>query len=199
MAQKTSRQLQAEETKRSIFLIVADIMKAKNIEDIKIRDICERAGISVGTFYHYFPSKEAAILYSAREMDDMLSQIKMDGTPWENVGKFIKGYYNIAGEGNEVMKQMMACRLKYYDEYYFNETRPMFHMLHDQIASLTGAGQDSQKLTWRILFFCQGRQYNLFAGPPDIDISTWRSEQIEHTMGYIDYLLNYEKTIPRIY
>jgi len=190
MAQKTSRQLQAEETKRSIFLIVADIMKAKNIEDIKIRDICERAGISVGTFYNYFPSKEAAILYSAREMDDLLSQVKMDGTPRENVKKFIKSYYNIAGEGIEVLKQVMACRLKYYDEHYYNENRPMFRMLHDQIEVLAGEGQDSKKLTWHILFFCQGCQYNLCAGSPDIDISIWRSEQIEYTMGYIEYLLN---------
>ncbi|MED0951726.1 TetR/AcrR family transcriptional regulator [Bacillus mobilis] len=54
----TKRKQQALQTENNIFLVFLNLTKEKEIENITIEDICKKANISVGTFYHYFSSKE---------------------------------------------------------------------------------------------------------------------------------------------
>ena len=54
MKRKTSRQIQAENTKKRILDTVADILRTKSFEQMGILEICEKAGISIGAFYHHF-------------------------------------------------------------------------------------------------------------------------------------------------
>lgn len=48
---KTSK---AENTKTNIIKALEQLSKDQNLDNIKIRDICTLANISVGTFYLYF-------------------------------------------------------------------------------------------------------------------------------------------------
>ncbi|HHL3304560.1 TPA: TetR/AcrR family transcriptional regulator, partial [Bacillus cereus] len=54
----TKRKQQALLTQNNIFLVFLNLTKEKKIENITIEDICKKANVSVGTFYHYFSSKE---------------------------------------------------------------------------------------------------------------------------------------------
>ncbi|MFJ8414716.1 TetR/AcrR family transcriptional regulator [Bacillus paramycoides] len=54
----TKRKQQALLTQNNIFLVFLDLTKEKKFENITIDDICKKANVSVGTFYHYFSSKE---------------------------------------------------------------------------------------------------------------------------------------------
>ncbi|MBS9806843.1 TetR/AcrR family transcriptional regulator [Bacillus toyonensis] len=54
----TKRKQQALQTQNNIFLVFLNLTKKKEIENITIEDICKKANISVGTFYHHFSSKE---------------------------------------------------------------------------------------------------------------------------------------------
>lgn len=56
-APKTNRQLQADETKQKIFESARALLEERPYEKITIRDIVKKAGVSVGTYYVYFPSK----------------------------------------------------------------------------------------------------------------------------------------------
>ncbi len=51
------RQQQAQETRAAIYEAVNSLVREMPFERIRIQDICERAGISLGAFYHYFSSK----------------------------------------------------------------------------------------------------------------------------------------------
>ncbi len=53
----TKRQLQAMETKERIYRSAVDLFMERSYEEVKISDICEKADVSIGVFYHYFPSK----------------------------------------------------------------------------------------------------------------------------------------------
>ncbi|MEA4898798.1 TetR/AcrR family transcriptional regulator [Bacillota bacterium Meth-B3] len=57
MERLNKRQQQAQETKAAIYEAMNDLVTEKPFERIRIRDICERANISPGAFYHYFSSK----------------------------------------------------------------------------------------------------------------------------------------------
>ena len=58
----TSRQIQAQESRRKIFDAALELIKEKGYDNVGIGDICERAGFSIGAFYHYFDSKEQIVL-----------------------------------------------------------------------------------------------------------------------------------------
>lgn len=59
---KTSRQLQAEASREKLQQIVMDLCKTRTLDEIRIKDICEQAGMSLGNFYQYFSSKEDALI-----------------------------------------------------------------------------------------------------------------------------------------
>jgi len=57
MAEKLTRTEQAEQTKQRLFDAAYTLLQQMPFEKITIRDIVQQAGVSIGTFYLYFPSK----------------------------------------------------------------------------------------------------------------------------------------------
>jgi AcrR family transcriptional regulator len=66
----TKRKLQAMETKKRIFNAANELMKKKGFDNMTIQEIQERAGVSVGTFYHYFKSKQDVFFELYRKADE---------------------------------------------------------------------------------------------------------------------------------
>lgn len=71
----TSRQIQAQQTKEKIFNASISLLKDMDIEDIKITDIIEAAGVSPGTFYHYYATKWDVYLEAHHFLDDYYEQV----------------------------------------------------------------------------------------------------------------------------
>lgn len=57
MQEKLTRTEQAQQTRQRLFDAAYDLLQQMPFEQITIRDIVRRAGVSTGTFYLYFPSK----------------------------------------------------------------------------------------------------------------------------------------------
>ena len=53
-AEKTTK---AQRTKKNVLETAMALMGEQGYYNTTIRDICDRAGVSIGTFYTYFPSK----------------------------------------------------------------------------------------------------------------------------------------------
>jgi AcrR family transcriptional regulator len=66
----TKRQIQAQNTKNKIYDTVIELMKEKEYQDIKIEEICAKAEVSVGSFYHYFKSKNDFLIEMYSRADD---------------------------------------------------------------------------------------------------------------------------------
>lgn len=62
MQKFTSRQLQAQKTKRRIYNAAVDLFGRQGFDNTTIEDISKKADVSVGAFYHYYTSK--AEIYS---------------------------------------------------------------------------------------------------------------------------------------
>jgi TetR/AcrR family transcriptional regulator, fatty acid metabolism regulator protein len=54
----TSRQIRAIKTRKAIYDIAVKLMDDQGFAATTIEEISKKAGVSVGTFYHYFKSKE---------------------------------------------------------------------------------------------------------------------------------------------
>ena len=70
MGELNSIQLQAIETRKRIADAALDLFKEQPYEQVKISEICKRANISIGNFYHYFKSKEAIVVDAYNAIDN---------------------------------------------------------------------------------------------------------------------------------
>src|SRR3970282_1199369 len=63
----TRRERKKEETKERIFKAAVKLFRDKGFEATTIDDITERADVAKGTFFNYFPKKEAVLGYLSEE------------------------------------------------------------------------------------------------------------------------------------
>lgn len=61
------RERKKEETKDRIFKAAFALFKRQGVEATTIDDICEKADVAKGTFFNYFPRKEAVFSHLAEE------------------------------------------------------------------------------------------------------------------------------------
>ncbi len=61
------QQLKSKETKARIFKAAKDILRKKGYEELSIKNICEEAGVSNGSFYHHFKTKDDLLSYYIEE------------------------------------------------------------------------------------------------------------------------------------
>lgn len=58
---KTPRQQRSEFTREIILEAAARVLSEKSLEGFNTNCVAEVAGVSIGTFYQYFPNKESLI------------------------------------------------------------------------------------------------------------------------------------------
>ena len=63
MKELSKQQLKSQETKKKIFLAAKNILKKNGYESLSIKNICEEAGVSNGSFYHHFKTKDDLLSY----------------------------------------------------------------------------------------------------------------------------------------
>ncbi|HEY3425143.1 MAG TPA: TetR/AcrR family transcriptional regulator [Negativicutes bacterium] len=66
----TNRQIQAINTKNKIYQVAIHLLEKKGYENITIGEICNDAGVSVGSFYKYFESKNDILTEIYKRADD---------------------------------------------------------------------------------------------------------------------------------
>ena len=70
--EQISRQQQkSRETKEKIFKAAKRILQKGGYEELSIKNICEEAGVSNGSFYHHFKTKDDLLSYYSEEQPSM--------------------------------------------------------------------------------------------------------------------------------
>jgi AcrR family transcriptional regulator len=67
---KITRKEQALQTRRKLFNAGIRLLGAVDIDEVRINDICDEVGVSVGVFYHYFSSKEDLLMEAYHFFDE---------------------------------------------------------------------------------------------------------------------------------
>ncbi len=80
MAPRTPEQLARlrERRRREIVRAALDVFVEKGFDAANVADVAARAGVSQGTIYHYFPSKDAlfAAAYEAWEVESLYAEVE---------------------------------------------------------------------------------------------------------------------------
>lgn len=64
----SKQQLKSRETKTRIFNSAKRILQKQGYEELSIKNICEEAGVSNGSFYHHFKTKDDLLSYYIEEL-----------------------------------------------------------------------------------------------------------------------------------
>lgn len=59
----TPKQVQTQETKQKIYKAASNILKKKGYAYLTVSNICAAAGVSNGTFFYHFKTKDELLVY----------------------------------------------------------------------------------------------------------------------------------------
>ena len=114
----TNRDRQALESKARIFNASTNLIREKGYDNVTIEDICNKTGMSVGAFYHYFKSKSEIVAHSQLFYNEALEKALKESRglnakqTFENVIAAIVKHVTIDGLElcRERSKQIMSGR-----------------------------------------------------------------------------------------
>lgn len=73
----------AEKSKKAILDAAREIATEKGYDGTSVREICSRAGLSIGAFYHHFSSKDDVLNSSFLHFDDQITDERISS--WDNL------------------------------------------------------------------------------------------------------------------
>lgn len=122
-----------------------------SLTDIKVKNICHTAGISVGSFYHYFDDLNDFLGEILRALDDFLLAEVLPSlnseNEIENMRRFIYGYYRyVAATGRSIGQTIssMHIALPATDEAVADERR---RPLYDIPRQILNRGRQKRQIT----------------------------------------------------
>jgi AcrR family transcriptional regulator len=71
----TRREQSAIETRNIIFETAVELFSERGYDRVTVDDICDKAGVSKGTFYNHFKSKDQVIIEEFLKVDDFYQEI----------------------------------------------------------------------------------------------------------------------------
>lgn len=146
---KTKRDLQALDTKKRIYLSGVKLISDKGFLNVTIDDITSEAGVSKGSFYSYFESKEELIEYTYISGDRAYIKIaqSVSDYPFEKqLIEFFKrsyGYFELGGL--ELLKATVSIIYNSFDYDPFNPDRTLCKYLDSLLEKGVREGKIDKK------------------------------------------------------
>lgn len=111
MANKSGRPAKGsgQNSKEKIINTTISIIRGKGADAVTVRDVCTEAGLSIGTFYHYFRDKDDLMMYFLRETSFDLFELK---TPFSDIAGRISELYM------HLIRKYMELGLDFMKSFY---------------------------------------------------------------------------------
>ena len=187
----TKRQLQAAETRNAIYNAAIELMDAEGYENITIAEISEKAGVSVGSFYHHFESKHDILAEIFRKgdeyfLDNVAGQLTATASK-DQIVEYFRHYARFCVATTvETTQQLFNPKVK----FFVQDDRAMLQVLEGIIQEGIDTGQISSDRD----AFSLVRMFFVFARGIVFDWSLQEGDyNLEETMQ--DYISQMLKTI----
>lgn len=135
---KQGRQARAKATEGAIVEAAARILEQDRLEAMNTNKIADRAGVSIGSLYQYFPNKEAILVaLIRRERSTLFADVEMiaasSDCPKDKIEALIE-----AGIKHQFARPRLALVLEYVEHILDlgEEARQLTHRLSATIASI---------------------------------------------------------------
>jgi len=115
-SEKTKRQLQAEQTKQKLLEAAIGEFETKGYNQVSVEDICRKCGVSKGTFYVHFQSKDDIVkLNLARKMAAVGQRIadysasRPEASAADRLAYYLKSLFGLTAEmGSESVRSFFV-------------------------------------------------------------------------------------------
>ena len=105
----TKQQLKSKETKERIFQAAKNILQRSGYENLSIKNICEEAGVSNGSFYHHFKTKDDLLsYYFVAQPTATPSLLNSPKNKQEAIGAIVEVYLNYVAYCKELGVDFVA-------------------------------------------------------------------------------------------
>lgn len=105
----SKQQLKSKETKGRIFRAAKTILQEKGYEALSIKNICEEAGVSNGSFYHHFKTKDDLLSYYIEDQPSINPDLlDLPESPEEAITAIVHVYLNYVEYCRELGLEFMS-------------------------------------------------------------------------------------------
>lgn len=115
MEYQAQRKEKAKDTRRAIMEAAAQLIRQDGFDRMTVRDICAKAGVTTGAFYHHFKGKDDLLNQGFASLDNYLESALApydDAPPMERLEALLKFYTQYMEElGWETMALYYTRRL----------------------------------------------------------------------------------------
>jgi len=126
----TDRSLRAIKTRKKLFYNAAKLINAYGYDNVTIEEICKKAGVSVGAFYHYFNSKSDIMVELFKQIDYYYEETvapEFSGDVAADIDTFFRYYAKFHVEQGH---EPTGTILKTQGEFFLDKDRYMYVCLH---------------------------------------------------------------------
>lgn len=128
-----SRKEQAVLTKKKIFDTTIYLIRKKGYSKITIREICQAAELSVGTFYLYFLSKDDVLLELFNQLNQTLSEAfpETDLSAEETLLVLVQHFFDQLEKAfdRELLTEIYRASISIKKDMLLSEGQPFYEML----------------------------------------------------------------------
>ena len=139
------------ETRLKIVKTTMELLKEKRFTDIRIEDICRKAEVSVGTYYHHFKSKEEIVNRSYADFDISLEEHfdKVSSLPpLERIHFLIDEQLKYCADNNSnIISKIFQVQLYTDDKYIIDSSRFLYKALNEAVEGALNRKNLSTNLT----------------------------------------------------
>ena len=136
----TDRSLRAIKTRKKLYQSAEKLIKKHGYDKVTIEDICKKANVSVGAFYHYFSSKSDIILEFFKQIDyyyEDTVETEYSGNASEDIDIYFR-YYALFHVDQGIEHTSMILRIQ--SDFFIDKTRYMYVKLKDIIEAAKDEG-----------------------------------------------------------
>ncbi len=184
----------SEILKKNIFLRAIELFGEKGFENVKITDICESLNISTGSFYYYYPSKEAIFLEYTSAADDLMDSFveNMEYTSQADRLKqlVMQKVHMFSSVGQKMSNTCMTAFLKHNDSSSMDISRRAYvefeKALKDGIESGEfSSGINTSMLTSTLRYVVAGMTMRWVSSDEPFDIDSAMAEHLDYIIDAI--------------
>ena len=170
----------AQRTRERLLKSSLKLMKEKGYQNTTVREICNDAKVSIGTFYSYFPAKDDLFLNIYMEgdrffTDSVAINLNSSGSTAEKIVDFFRYYTRLnLNTGIELMKILFQSDNKFFSRY-----RPMQQIFEEIVQTGLTSGElktdmSSRELVDFFFVLARGCCYNwcILDGAYDLERQT---------------------------
>ena len=197
MEKKKTRKEQAKMTRARILEVCKQLLKERTYEEINIADICEIARISVGAFYHHFPSKDSIVIEIYRDIDSIFAEDVFPEVEKYPAAEAIVSYLDKMGEyaelyGIDFITNLYKAQINHGNEFYMSDHRGLPQQLLKLIKravkeNVLKAEVDEECLMNDLLMITRGGVYHWCVCGGKVEV---RENIRRLTGGYLKMYLN---------